>query len=137
MNKIDGFFVMFSLYLAWLFAIYLLPFWFMVIIYVTIAAWTVGLFIGRLPGRLSKKTDRDFLNEMFDVTEKQNKTMAEMLQCLHIAAAANRSLGARIDELMFEYCPEDMTPEQIAQYEAHVRAASQQQEESVNIALLH
>jgi hypothetical protein len=26
---------------------------------------------------------------------------------------------ARIDELMFEYCPDEMTPEQIAEYERH------------------
>lgn len=27
---------------------------------------------------------------------------------------------ARIDELMFEYCPDEMTPEQIAEYERNV-----------------
>ena len=48
-----------------------------------------------------------------------------MLQCLHIAAAANQSLLARIDELMFEHCPDEMTPEQIAKYEAHQQAVNE------------
>ncbi len=137
MNKIDAIFVMFSLFLVWIFAIFLLPYKVMMFVYPAIAAWAVGRFIGNVPSMLSKETERDFLDEMFDVADNQNKSMAEMLQCLKIAAAANKSLLARIDELMFEHCPEDMTPEQIANYEAHVRAASQQQEEAVNIALLH
>lgn len=29
------------------------------------------------------------------------------------------TLQAQIDELMFEYCPEEMTHEQIAEYERH------------------
>lgn len=35
---------------------------------------------------------------------------------------------AEIDSLMFEYCPDDMTPEQIAEYEKHQRKAPQQKE---------
>lgn len=30
---------------------------------------------------------------------------------------------AKIDELMFEYCPDEMTTEQIAEYEKHVRVS--------------
>ena len=30
-----------------------------------------------------------------------------------------RSLQAKIDELMPEHCPEEMTPEQMAEYERH------------------
>ena len=137
MNKIDAMGVVASLLLAWIFAVWLVPYKIMMFVYLAISAIAVGRFIGRVPMMLSKETDGDYLDKMFEVSNSQNRTMAEMLQCLHIAAAANQSLLARIDELMFEYCPEDMTPEQIAQYEAHVRAASQQQEESVNIALLH
>ena len=32
------------------------------------------------------------------------------------------SLQAKIDEMMLEYCPEEMTPEQLAEYEKHQRA---------------
>ena len=125
MNKVDAFGVMASLLLVWLFSLYLLPFTVRMIVYASIAAWSVGRFIGRVPMMLSKKTERDFLNDMFDVADNQNKSIAEMLQCLKIAAVANRSLLARIDELMFEYCPEDMTPQQIANYEAHQRAVNE------------
>jgi hypothetical protein len=125
MNKVDAFGVMTSLLLVWLFSIYLLPYKIMMFIYPAIAAWAIGRFIGRVPGMLSKETERDFLNDMFDVADNQNKAMAEMLQCLKIAAVANRSLLARIDELMFEYCPEDMTPDQIANYEAHQQAVNE------------
>ena len=31
-------------------------------------------------------------------------------------------LQARIDALMLEYCPDEMTPEQIAEWERHQRA---------------
>lgn len=31
--------------------------------------------------------------------------------------AENRHLQWRIDELMLEYCPDDMAPEQVAEYE--------------------
>lgn len=30
---------------------------------------------------------------------------------------------ARIDELMFEWCPKEMTPEQIQEYEKHVKVS--------------
>jgi hypothetical protein len=102
------------------------------------------VFIGKLPGKLAKETDKDFLNEMFETNEElvevakgQSRAMHGMLECLKMAEVANHSLMAKIDALMFEYCPDEMTPEQIANYEAHVKAASQQQEEAVNIALLH
>lgn len=34
---------------------------------------------------------------------------------------------ARIDALMLEYCPEDMTPEQLAEWGKHQRVAEEQQ----------
>lgn len=144
MNKIDGFFVMASLLLVWLFAIWLLPYKIMMFVYPALAAWWVGTTIANIPRKLAKETDRDMLEEMFEtnkelvkVAEGQSRVMHEMLQCLKIADAAAHALMARIDELMFEYCPEDMTPEQIANYEVHVRAVSQQQEEEIEMALRH
>lgn len=37
----------------------------------------------------------------------------------HMADAAAGSLQARIDALMLEHCPDEMTPEQIAEWERH------------------
>jgi hypothetical protein len=125
MNKVDAFGVVASCLLVWVFACFLLPFKVMMAVYVTIAAWAVGKFIGNLPRRLSKQTDKDFLEEMFEVSASQNATMREMFECIKLANAANQSLSAKIDELMLEYCPEDMTPQQIANYEAHQRAVNE------------
>jgi len=122
MNKVDAFGVMASLLLVWIFAVFLLPFKVMMFVYIAISTWWIGTSIGRLPGKLSKETDGDYLDKMFEVNGELSLIMGEMLQCLKIAAIANNSLSARIDELMFEYCPEDMTPEQIANYEAHQKA---------------
>jgi len=135
MNKIDAFGVMASLLLVWIFAIFLLPYKIMMFVYPAIAAWWVGTSIGHVPRKLAKETERDYLDKMIEVSNDQNRVIGEMLQCLQLGAAANQSLLARIDELMFEYCPEEMTPEQIANYEAHVRAASQQEE--IERALRH
>ncbi len=134
MNKIDAFGVMGAVLLVWIFAVFLVPAKIMAVVYMIIAAWSVGKFSGRL---LSKKTDKDFLNKMFELNNEQSRVTGEMLQALKICHAANQASLARIDELMFEYCPEDMTPEQIANYEAHIKAVSQRQEEEINIALLH
>jgi hypothetical protein len=137
MNKIDAFGVMASLLLVWIFVVFLVPLKIMVFIYMGISAWWVGTSIGKLPNKLAKKTDGDYLDKMFKVADEQERILREMLLHAKSMTAIIRFQQATIDSLMFEYCPEDMTPEQIANYEAHVRAASQQQEESVNIALRH
>jgi hypothetical protein len=137
MNKIDAFGVMASLLLVWIFAVFLLPYKVMMFVYPAISAWWVGTSIGSLPMRLSKETDGDYLEKMFDVANEQARILKEMLSFTKEMTVTIKRQQAMIDSLMFEYCPEDMTPEQIANYEAHVRAASQQQEDSVNIALRH
>lgn len=126
MNKIDAFGVIASLLLVWIFAIFLLPYEVVMFFNLMISSWWVGTSIARIPRILAKETDKDHLMEMIAVAEEQAQIMGQMLQWLKISSAGNRSLLARIDELMFEYCPENMTPEQIANYEAHVRVASQQ-----------
>jgi len=128
MNKIDSFFVMFSLALVWIFMVFLLPPLVMLSIHVTISAWSVGKFIGKLPARMSGQTDEQMLKQMYELNDDQNKLSTEMLRSLNVAASANNTLLARIDELMFEYCPEEMTPKQIAAYEAHQRAVSLDEE---------
>jgi len=137
MNKIDAFFVMTSLLLVWLFAIWLLPFNIMIVVYSGIAAWTVGRFIGNVPKKLSKTTDEDFIKDLLEANHAQLTLFDEMMIELRRRGTLIHYAQAKIDQLMFEYCPEDMTAEQIANYEAHQRAVSQQQEDGIEKARRH
>lgn len=60
---------------------------------------------------------RDQLLE--DENKMEDLMNAANIQALRISAGAAtiNQLQARIDALMLEHCPEDMTPEQIATYE--------------------
>ena len=44
------------------------------------------------------------------------------------------TLQAKIDALMLEYCPEDMTPEQVEEWGRHQRAATPEQEVQIETA---
>jgi hypothetical protein len=135
MNKIDAFGIMGACLLAWIFVVFLVPLKILVFVYMGISAWAVGIFIGNLPRKLAKETDKDFLKIMFEMSKRQDGYVREMYECAKAAENTNLFLLAKIDALMFEYCPEDMTPKQIANYEAHVRAVSQQQEDAIERAL--
>lgn len=137
MNRIDAFFVMAALYLIWLFVVFLVPAQIMQLVYVAIAAWSVGVFIGNVPRRLAKETDRDSFEYMFKLANDQFRLMDNMMSTLDEAKSTINSQRAKIDALMFEYCPDEMTPEQIGNYWAHVRAVSQQEEDEVEKALRH
>jgi uncharacterized protein involved in exopolysaccharide biosynthesis len=52
--------------------------------------------------------------------ERENHTLNEKYESLRQQLSAAQ---AKIDELMLEYCPEEMTNEQIAEYEKHQRPA--------------
>lgn len=119
MNKVDAFFIMASGILVWLFAIYLVPFKIMMFVNAGISTWAVGTFIGNLPRKLAKETDRDQLDEMYEICKQQLTLLEEMVVELRSRGYLISAAQAKIDELMFEYCPEEMTPEQIANYEAH------------------
>ncbi len=131
MNKIDAFFGAASLLLVWVFAIFLLPGIVMMFVYSALAAWWVGTTVG---GLYRKWTRGDFVlnltEQLLILTEKQNQSLFELSKLSHKQQFI-------IDSLMFEYCPDEMTPEQIANFEAHVQAVNQKQEEEINIALLH
>ena len=137
MNKIDAIGIMSACLLVWIFTVFLVPLKIMVFVYMWISAWAVGKAIGNLPRRLAKETDRDFLHGMFKVAGNQQRILDEMMLQSNEMIAMIREQQAYIDSLMFEYCPEDMTPKQIANYEAHVRAVSQQQEDAIEQALKH
>lgn len=51
--------------------------------------------------------------------------------CSTPAATDKGALQARIDELMLEYCPEDMTVEQMANYARHQRGANEPSQDRV------
>lgn len=137
MNRIDAFFTMFSLLIVWLCCIWLLPTVVMMFVYAGIAAWSVGKFIGNVPRRLAKETDRDFLEGMAKVADEQHAILESTMQmCGRLIAQVN-ARQAIIDQLMFEYCPDEMTPEQIGRYETSIRAVSQQQEDEIERALRH
>lgn len=41
---------------------------------------------------------------------------------------------ARIDALMLEYCPDEMTPEQVAEWARHQRPVSEQEADAIDAA---
>ena len=43
----------------------------------------------------------------------------ELLQAIKTERAEVERLEAKIDELMLEYCPDEMTPEQVAEWAKH------------------
>lgn len=50
---------------------------------------------------------------------------AEDFEALYLAYRAKyEAAQAKIDELMFEYCPDEMTAEQIAEYERNIRVVA-------------
>ena len=53
-----------------------------------------------------------------DLTMTMSEVIVDQKQQLSAAQA-------KIDELMLEYCPEEMTQEQIAEYEKHQRAVTE------------
>ena len=132
MNKIDAFFIMFSGLLVWVFCILLVPATVMMFVYAGISAWTVGTFIGSLPTRIAKQTEKYQNGELHQLINSQLELSSEMLAELRIRGAIIRGQQATIDQLMFEYCPEEMTAEQIANYEAHVRAATSEEKDKIN-----
>lgn len=53
---------------------------------------------------------------------KTNIALRKQVEELERALAGKQ---AKIDELMFEYCPDEITPEQLAEWEKHQRATAQ------------
>ena len=59
-------------------------------------------------------------NELYIAFEHGAESRESEIESLRQQLSAAQ---ARIDELMLEYCPEEMTNEQIAEYEKHQRPA--------------
>ena len=53
---------------------------------------------------------------------QNDKDNAEDFEALYLAYRAKYEAAQdKIDKLMFEYCPDEMTAEQIAEYERNIR----------------
>ncbi len=71
---------------------------------------------GRLTNAKQQIDENDRLQAAYDSAFKQAMQNGEELaKCKEDA----ESKQAQIDALMFEYCPDEMTQEQIAEYEKH------------------
>lgn len=57
---------------------------------------------------------------------------AAIIRDLRSAVAAKQ---ARIDALMLEYCPDEMTPEQVAEWARHQRPVSEQAADAIDAAI--
>lgn len=65
--------------------------------------------------------DKEAAKLFYEALQIEGKTLHD-----HIAAlkAENETLQVRIDELMFEWCPDEMTPEQIENWKKHQKTVS-------------
>jgi hypothetical protein len=112
MNKIDAFFVAFSLLLVWYLGLYLIPNSVLALIYQLIASVAIGLWIGKLVLDLKYGSERKMVNELFGLLGTYSDLTGRVFE-------ENEKLQAKIDALMLEYCPEEMTQEQLANWAAH------------------
>lgn len=119
--------IMILLMAAWVLSVLMMPKEIMMVIYAGVASWSIGKFIAHVPSILSKETNKDSLKNMFELADGMhnliNEMFASLIQCRNTMAAQQ----AKIDALMLEYCPEEMTPEQIANYEAHQKRMADEQ----------
>ena len=67
--------------------------------------------------------------------ECHQAAIAELLAELDKARKSDLAKQAKIDELMFEYCQEDMTTEQIDEWGKRQRAVSPERQKKINAAL--
>lgn len=81
-----------------------------------------------LKSRLGTYRMRCLVGHAKDALERQRQTIAELRREVN-------AKQARIDELMIEYCPDEITSEQWAEYERNQRRASPEQEAAANAAI--
>lgn len=68
---------------------------------------------------------------------KHGPTLLEALRDAERVAALEREVAAkqaRIDALMLEYCPDEMTPEQVAEWSRHQRPVSEHEADAIDAA---
>jgi hypothetical protein len=82
------------------------------LIYQLIASVAIGLWIGKLVLDLKYGSERKMVNELFGLLGTYSDLTGRVFE-------ENEKLQAKIDALMLEYCPEEMTQEQLANWAAH------------------
>lgn len=126
MNKIWASILTFYAYEIWVFAVFAIPDRIMICINLIIASIAVGLWLPKMYFALTKQSKNRLLDEMHAVGMRQDKCMYDLYAINKTLATTIRSLQAEIDRLMFEFCPDEMSPQQIANFENHQRAVSEQ-----------
>jgi len=121
MNKIDAFFVVFSIFLAWIFLTVMASPTVLHFIYWIIAAISVGVFLGQFYTRLRCEPEQKLWDELFE-------QQAEMLKLRGVQQA-------KIDSLMLEYCPDEMTKTQLINWALHQQSVPEEIQKKINDAL--
>lgn len=85
-----------------------------------VCAWWTARTGQTMSGKKSEFAQ--WLRELEETIRKQHSGCGEADQ------RTIASMQAKIDRLMLEYCPEDMTPEQIENWKRHQATATQEQE---------
>ena len=83
-------------------------------------------FIG---GIVWSRLELDWINTRISDAER---IIAAKVLALEAEIGAKR---AQIDSLMWEYCPNEMTPEQIEEYARHQRAATPEEQKEIDAAM--
>lgn len=63
------------------------------------------------------------------------RTIEDLLHSKHSLSEQLAAAQAKIDELMFEYCPSEMTPEQLLNYSNHQQAATPKEQQVIDAAI--
>jgi hypothetical protein len=69
--------------------------------------------------KMSQPPIQHLLREACKELRTRPLALADFIPLLQKAADRIDGLQAQIDELMLEYCPDDMTPDQMAEWERH------------------
>ena len=71
----------------------------------------------------------------YTALQKKNDELDALQSTIAQQAEQLAAAQARIDALMLEYCPKDMTPEQLANYAAHQRPATPEEQAAIDAAI--
>lgn len=131
MNKIDAFFICFALLLFWTLFIIIAPLSWTKNICWIFGSYYIGVLIARFSIGLvfNKEKEQDkMIKENFVMMDDMLNNMKDMTKLIH-------RQQARIDLLMMEYCPDEMTPAQLANWAAHQETVSLEMEKKIKDAL--
>lgn len=95
--------------------------------------WNVGnLFVRKVFGKITKKDYQKLTGKMLSLQSRMIKEIENSYQDLRKTGNQLMAAQAKIDQLMFEFCPEDMTSEQVANWEAHQKPVGRELERKIN-----